>query len=101
MLHVLGKAEIAGKEVEPDPASPWWAGKSHRSVQAGGFQEDGGRLLVATGEVSMPHIRNKAQSLTNPALWLQRLGEDTCSEQHLVQGGGKLRKHNKGTQDIK
>lgn len=23
----MGKAEIPGKEVEPDPASPWWAGK--------------------------------------------------------------------------
>lgn len=76
-------------------------GKSHQSVQAGGFQEDGGRLLVATGEVSMPHIRNKAGSLTNPALWLQRLGEDACSEGCLVQGSGKLVKDNKGTQYIK
>lgn len=76
-------------------------GKSHLSAQAGGFQEDGDRLQGATGKVSMPHIRNKAGSLPNPALWLQRLGEDAHSEQRLVQGGGKLMKDKKGPQDIK
>lgn len=79
VIHALGKAEIPGEEVELNPASPWWARKeSHRSVQAGGVQEDGNRLQGATGEVNMPHIRNKAGSLPNPVLWLQRLGEDTA-----------------------
>lgn len=76
-------------------------GKSHLSAEAGGFQEDGGRSQVATGKVRMPHIRNKAGSLPNPALWLQRLGEDSHSEQCSVQGGGELMKDNKGSQDMK
>lgn len=41
-------------------------------------------------DVNMPHTGNKAGSLPNPALWLQRLGEATCSRQRLVQGGGKF-----------
>lgn len=49
----------------------------------------------------MPHIRNKAGSLPNPALWLQSLGEGVCSERRLVQSGGKLMKDRKGTQNIK
>lgn len=61
----------------------------------------GGRFQVGTGKVSMPHIRNKAGSLPNPALWLQRLGEDAHSEWRLVQGGGTLMKDKKGSQDIK
>lgn len=52
VIHALGKAEIPGEEVEPRSSmSPSGRKVSHWPVQAGGFQEDGGRLWVATAEM--------------------------------------------------
>lgn len=88
-----GKQRYLGRRWSPDPASRPPAGKETLKPACTCRRVSGGWRQVTgchSRKVNMPYARNKAGSLPNPALWLQRLGEAACSEQHLVQGGGKF-----------